>query len=412
MTDRDILYRAVLENPEDDTLRLVYADALEESGDPRRAAFVREQVELSRVPEYDPLWVRARGRRPALDPRWTAELELPEGLDWARDPFRRGLPGAVQARDGTAFAACAEELFARYPIESLELAVVRVADTRAFAECPWVQRLRALSLIQGASGQAVTRLLASPHLVHLAELRIGSELTTPPTVAAVVRSKVFKRLTALGVRNDRRDGGSLAGELARLKDPPALKKLDLSGNRLAAQALAPLVTSAAVAAVEDLDLSDNNLGAAGLAALAAGTFPALRALHLLRTRPEEGGVAALVSARFFPELRSLSLGGNNLGPAAAVDLANPPSGGGQLRVLDLRENRIGDRGAKALAASPHLARLIQLDLAEAHVGDAGAKALADSPHLSGLLDLNLFGNALSPRTAELVRARFGSRAVL
>jgi uncharacterized protein (TIGR02996 family) len=414
MTDRDILYRAVLENPEDDTLRLVYADALEESGDPRRAAFVREQVELSRVPEYDALWVRARapGRRPALDPRWIAELDLPEGIHWARDPFRRGLPGAVQAPDGAAFAARAEELFARYPIEALELAVVRVADTRPFAECPWVDRLRALSLVQGASGQAVTRLLASPHLVHLAELRIGSELTTPPTVAAVVRSKVFRRLTVLGVRNDRRDGGSLAGELARLKDPPALAKLDLSGNRLAAPALAALAASAAVAAVEDLDLSDNTLGADGLAALAGGTFPNLRALHLLRTRPQEAGVGALAGAPFFPELRSLSLGGNNLGPAAAIEIANPPSGAAQLRVLDLRENRIGDRGARALASSPHLAQLIQLDLAEAHVGDAGAKALAESPHLAGLLDLNLFGNALSPRAAELLRARFGPRVFL
>jgi uncharacterized protein (TIGR02996 family) len=414
MTDRDILYRAVLDNPEDDTLRLVYADALEESGDPRRAAFVRGQVELSRVPKYDPLWVaaQARGAGRAFDPRWTLELELPKGIDWARDPFRRGLPAAIQAEDGTTFANHADELFARYPIESLELRVIRVADTKAFAECPWLARLTSLSLVQGAGGQVIPRLLASPHFTRLRELSVGSELSTPATVSAIVRSRVFAQLTSLGVRNDRREGANLASELARLAHPPALKKLDLSGTRLTAPALATLAASAAVGTVDDLDLSDNNLGAEGVAALGAGKLSALRVLHLLRTRPQEDGVAALARAALFSELRSLSLGENNLGPAAAIEIANPPAATIQLRVLDLRDNRIGDRGAAALAKSPHLANLIHLDLAGSRIGDTGAKALADSPHLGGLLDLNLYGNAIGDRGAARLRARFGSRVFL
>lgn len=414
MTDCDILYRAVLDNPADDTLRLVYADALEEGGDPRRAAFVRGQVALSRLPEYDPLWVKARahGEGRTFDPRWTLELALPDGLDWARDPFRRGLPGAVRAEHGAAFADHADELFARYPIEALELKTIRPADTRALPPCPWLERLTALSLVQGAGGPTVTTLLASPFLTHLRELHLGPEMTTPATVRAVAQSPVFGQLTALGVRSDSRGGGTLAGELARHKNPPALTKLDLSGNRLTAPALAPLVASKAVAAVEDLDLSDNNLGAEGVTAVAGGTFPALRSLHLLRTRPQEAGVAALVRAGFFPELRSLSLGGNNLGPAAAVEIASPPGGAVQLRVLDLRDNKIGDRGATALASSPHLANLIELDLAESRVGDTGAKALADSPHLGGLLYLNLFGNKIGDRGAARLRIRFGSRVFL
>jgi uncharacterized protein (TIGR02996 family) len=414
MTDCDILYRAVLDHPEDDTLRLVYADALEEGGDPRWAAFVRGQVALSRVPGYDPLWVNARahGTGRAFDPRWTSELVLPEGIDWARDPFRRGLPGAVRADTGTAFAAHADELFTRYPIEALELQAIRPPDTRVLPACEWLERITALSLVQGAGGPTVAQLLASPHLTRLRELHLGPELTTPAAVRAVALSRVFGQLTALGVRSDSRGGGTLAGELARHKKPPALTKLDLSGNRLTAQALAPLVASAAVAAVEDLDLSDNNLGAEGVTAVAAGALPALRSLHLLRTRPQEAGVAALVRASFFPELRSLSLGGNNLGPAAAVEIANPPAGAVQLRVLDLRDNKIGDRGAAALANSPRLASLIELDLAESRVGDAGAKAMADSPHLGGLLYLNLFGNTVGDRGAARLRARFGSRVFL
>jgi uncharacterized protein (TIGR02996 family) len=413
MTDRDILYRAILDSPEDDTLRLVFADALEESGEPRRAEFVRAQVELSRVPEYDPLWVmaRAHGHGRTLDPRWTLELELPEGINWARDPFRRGLPGAIQADNGAPFIKHADELFLRYPIESLELSVVRVADAREFAECSWLQRLTSLSLVQGAGRQAITPVLASEHFTRLRDLHLGSQFTTPATVSAIVRSKVFRQLTALGVRNDRRESGNLAGELARLAKPPRLTKLDLSGNRLSAEVIAQLVSSAAVAAVEDLDLSDNNLGADGVSALAGGDLPALRSLHLLRSNPREEGVAALAGSAFFPALRSLSLGGNNaLGPTVAFAIANAPAE--NLRVLDLRETRIGDRGAASLAGSRHLAGLIQLDLAEAHVGDAGAEALAGSKHLGGLIYLNLFGNEITDRAAERLRARFGEHVFL
>nr|WP_171470891.1 TIGR02996 domain-containing protein [Frigoriglobus tundricola] len=265
MTDRDALYRAILDNPEDDTLRLVYADALEESGDPQRADFIRTQVELSHLPEYDPLWVRARcqGHGRTYNPSWTAELDLPHGIDWAQAPFRRGLPGAVQVSDGAAFVPHADELFSRYPIESLELPTLSIPEARAFAGCSRIERLTSLSLTAGIGQHVVREVLASPHLSRLTELRVGSGLTTPETVSAILRSWVFNRLTSLGVRNDQRQGGPLAGGLARLSQPPRLKKLDLSGNRLTADTLAALVASEAVAAVDDLNLSDNNLGAAG-----------------------------------------------------------------------------------------------------------------------------------------------------
>ena len=51
MTDPDALYAAILDNPADDTPRLVYADMLDDTGDPGladRAAFIRCQIELSR----------------------------------------------------------------------------------------------------------------------------------------------------------------------------------------------------------------------------------------------------------------------------------------------------------------------------------------------------------------------------
>jgi uncharacterized protein (TIGR02996 family) len=53
MSDRDALLRAICENPDDDAPRLIYADWLDEHGDPLQAEFIRVQVELARVHEGD-----------------------------------------------------------------------------------------------------------------------------------------------------------------------------------------------------------------------------------------------------------------------------------------------------------------------------------------------------------------------
>lgn len=413
MTDREALYRAILDSPDDDTLRVIYADALEEEGDPRRAAFIRAQVELARVPEYDPAWVRTRYHdREKLGGRWALELpQLPDGLDWAREPFRRGFPANVEARDAAAFAAHAGDLFAQFPVESVELAVARLAEAGEFAAGEWASRLVRLSVAQGLSAQAARRLLGSAHYERLRELHIGAQLTTAETARSIVRSRVFRQLTSLSCRDDRAGGRTLVSELTQLADPPRLRVLDLSGNRLTAEQLGRLAGAPALSAVEELDLSDNNLRAAGVRAVAGANLPHLRCLRLLRTQPETGGVEALASSALSGELRSLTLGGNNLPPVAAAILGSS-SRASNLRVLDLRENRLGDAGAAALAASPHLANLVHLDLATNLVEDDGADALAGSPHLGGLIYLDLHGNVISPPAAARLNRRFGDRVFL
>jgi uncharacterized protein (TIGR02996 family) len=51
MRDGDGLLKAILADPDDDTPRLVYADWLDENGEPARAEFVRVQVELAKYPD-------------------------------------------------------------------------------------------------------------------------------------------------------------------------------------------------------------------------------------------------------------------------------------------------------------------------------------------------------------------------
>ncbi|MDB5313183.1 MAG: hypothetical protein JWO38_7385 [Gemmataceae bacterium] len=414
MTDLDALYRAILDHPDDDTPRLIYADALEDIGESGQAAFIRAQVEAARSEEYAPAAVRARCFRgegiPGAD--WMERLpELPHRLQWVMPPFRRGFPAAVEADDGAAFVAGADRLFELAPVESLDLKATRVAEAAGLAGCEWLSRITRLGFPDGLSGPVARRVFNSPHLTKLTDLAVGARMTVPATAQALVRSRAFAHLTGLSWRDDQRRGGAVVAELTQLPNPPRLKKLDLSGNRITAERLARLAGAPVMARVADLDLSDNNLGPEGVAELAGAELPALRSLHLMRVRPEEEGVRALAGAGFFGDLRSLTLVGNNLGPWAAGAIAGSPAAA-SLRVLDFRDNRLGDRGAEALAASPHLANLIHLELSSNEIGDRGAAAVAASPHLGGLIVLDLGSNAISPTARKQLTDRFGDRVFL
>lgn len=51
MTDDTAFLRAIIARPEDDSLRLIYADYLDETNRPERAEFIRVQIELAAMPD-------------------------------------------------------------------------------------------------------------------------------------------------------------------------------------------------------------------------------------------------------------------------------------------------------------------------------------------------------------------------
>src|SRR5262245_35601142 len=93
MTAGEALFRAVTENPDEDTPRLVYADWLQENGDTDRAEFIRLQVEAAQLPEGDGHRLEARADKLLAlhEDEWAGPLG---GLVlWHR--FRRGFVEAV-----------------------------------------------------------------------------------------------------------------------------------------------------------------------------------------------------------------------------------------------------------------------------------------------------------------------------
>src|SRR5262245_14998409 len=78
MTQDEAFLRAIVEEPDDDTHRLVYADWLEEHGKADRAEFIRVQCELARLRHGDARRAELESREQALlaahQEEWTEML--------------------------------------------------------------------------------------------------------------------------------------------------------------------------------------------------------------------------------------------------------------------------------------------------------------------------------------------------
>src|SRR5262245_37608955 len=66
MPAHDTFLRMIIENPDDDGPRLVYADWLEEQGEAERAEFIRVQCELARLPAASPDRCRLAARQEGI----------------------------------------------------------------------------------------------------------------------------------------------------------------------------------------------------------------------------------------------------------------------------------------------------------------------------------------------------------
>ena len=84
----------------------------------------------------------------------------------------------------------------------------------------------------------------------------------------------------------------------------------------------------------------------------------------------------------------------------------------RVRHLALNLGEITDAGVLLLAAWPRAAGLVSLSLIENRVGDRGAEALAASEHLGALRELNLERNPIGPHARQKLVNRFGGAVVL
>lgn len=420
-SQHEALYRAICAQPDEDTPRLAFADLVEEEGDGVRAAFIRAQVAIARLPEYDPLYISTRQADPdATNAHGLAHTlpKAPAGYEWRPFEFRRGFPWKIGVRTAEAFDEIGA-VFAVAPIQALDVGARGRPDVDVLADWPHLTRVHRLEFSTARFGpDDAERLGNSPHASALTQLAFDFDGITAEGLEALARSPLFPRLAELDLRSNTIPPALLVDALAAARAPGALSRLSLAANRLTGIDAAHLFTLPVTRDLQHLDLSDNpHLGVEGAQALAeSGILSGLRTLDLEGTHPGVPGVKALAETGALAGVRRLNLAANRLGPTAVKLLAQSRAARG-LRVLDLRENPTGDAGAAALADSKALSGLLELDLADAELTDVGATALAESPYLGNLLRLNLTrrsarGRPFGTAARRALEERFGKRVTV
>jgi uncharacterized protein (TIGR02996 family) len=433
---------AILSDPEDDAPRLVYADWLQDQGDPL-GELVRVQAELARIDV-------PHARRAELTRR---ERELLDGLGFDR-PGRTALeidydgldalPGEwnFAVRDGVPLLFITGLLPDRtLPVPPQEWIdrfgwyVIRIGfyDSyeyryeldddvfRALLDSPLMERCIGLDLndVQRSNCAGIlakwpgasrllqlrlreagcsTELLTSPHLSGLVELDVSKNYLDADDVLALAGSCAATDLRRLRLPSCSRDVPAAIAALANSPRLSRLRLLDLSNNHLDTEAIRALAEATGLENLVDLDVSSNEdfRDAEALALIRSPRLPRLRRLHLEHTSIGTATVAALCESDRFLRCGVLSLWDCSVtDESLAVLAASPPSS--CLLELLAGYSPCGDVTAKALAGSPHLRNLRKLNLSGCRLGPEGAEALTAPDVLPNLLELRLSGNALGDR---------------
>jgi uncharacterized protein (TIGR02996 family) len=358
--DRPFL-AAILDAPDDDAPRLVYADWLDEHGDSDRAEFIRLDIQLARTPSNDPdhpaLHRRVSELRQPHFQEWVDRLPQFPGVHW--EAFTRGFVSVVKFETPDAYFDHARDVFAAAPIREVRLHNFYWQNCDRLADSRSLRRARVLDLNDGnfIANKGAEALCRSEHLTNLTELLLGKNLLGSAGARAVAEAPYMEGLTRLRLeKNDMYDDG-----------------------------------------VRFLAASER--------------LTRLRILDVSRTRMGDAGVEALARSRGIRRLQYLDLSGNRITDEGVRILAASENVT-ELRNLYLSWNSITDDAVEALARSPQLARLQNVYLNNNLIQDRGAEALARSPYLEYVQELYVGGNNISGRAQDDLRARFGSRVIV
>lgn len=291
----------ILARPEEDAPRLVYADWLEEQGDPR-AEFIRLQCQLAARGRLDPAYEHLCDRSSAtlneFGELWRAELPA-----WARAgcEFRRGFVErvAVWSREHFPYLG---ELWQYAPIQTLALHDFAGAMPQ-FVETGVLNWLPNLELLDSRAGFQELRDL----------LRLTDEDQDGKPDALGIR-----RLAILGL--EIRDAALVF--LANKAELPELRTLEMLRCSMTDRGLSLFADTSRLPKMNWLDLSENELGDPGASFLAnASNRRNLEQLHLREAGITDEGVRYLAEATFADNLLVLNLSGNRLSDESAFVLA-------------------------------------------------------------------------------------------
>jgi uncharacterized protein (TIGR02996 family) len=414
MTEQEAFLQAIIEEPDDDTPRLVYADWLDEHGQHDRAEFIRVQCLQASLPWDDDRQSELLAREAQLLARhyedWTVWGDRPEEQEVGPDiSFRRGFVERLRSVEWFRFLEQAPAVFAACPVRRLE---VQVPQGRGFelAGQSYLGRLRSLLLLGPPAD--VLEVCRSPHLGRLEALNLGGNSLADEgarELATLLGRGPVPSLRWLGVGSNNLTDHAVAA-LAAADLPRTLTGLDLSWNSaFTVEGLRLLVSSPWWRRLEDLSVSRCFMSVGGGGSLLAEGLgrARLRALRIdspyAGVEDGESLVEALAAAPTWGPLRALSLNGYRLGGRLRPLLDCPHAAG--LTMLGLYDCGLEDADIELLAGCPRLCGLTALWLGNNRISNRGAAALAESPYLNRLRRLHLQGTAVTDAgIAALVRS--------
>jgi uncharacterized protein (TIGR02996 family) len=235
MSDRDSFLAAIIEQPEQDLPRLIYADYLDDSGESPRAEFIRMQCAAARGDQKE------HQRIGQLEEAHRNEWLAPLGRGVYHAVFRRGFPEhlVMSARD---FVEDNEEIRTRTPVRSVALLGAGRVLARLLAG-PHLAGLTALHLTGGMLGDAgIERLTQCVHLAGVRTLRLGMNEIGDAGAAALADCPYLEELRLL-VLSQNAIGDAGAWELARSAYFRQLVGLDLNDNDISPMSLAMMRNS-------------------------------------------------------------------------------------------------------------------------------------------------------------------------
>ena len=292
----------ILANPSDETLRLVFADWLEDHGDIDRAEFIRVECQREKVPDFYPEWdrldLRAKELFHANNERWFGPLEI------LVDEFetKRGFVESITLK-ASLFVKNAKAILALAPVRELFLLGAK-SQARVLAGCPHLARIERLAFETTDSPPldpaACRALAASPYLTNLLELNLAGCQAGTSGFKALMSSRSFPHLEVLDLY-----GNSVSNAIhafLRRARFPNLKSLNLGGNDVRDACLGGLPWANSFVALEELCLYHNHLTAAGVREL--GRWPTLKQLRRLNIHSNPLGDEGWKPWRILPCARS------------------------------------------------------------------------------------------------------------
>jgi uncharacterized protein (TIGR02996 family) len=302
---------AILANPDDKKARLIYADLLQDRGDPR-GDFIALQCARADLAADDPRGAELDDSIAALLKKhkktWTSACGEAKGARWE---YRRGFVEKLSI-DAAHLLANAATIFAVEPLEELniwkidespgglapllELPLHRIkrlslarcalteADYQALARATTLGVVESLDLTNGGSvEQPVWPLAEATSLPKLRELKLTGAMIGDDQMAQLARARRLRITRLVAPRNELTAEGARA--IAGAVWAPSLVHLDLSSNEMIGDdGLAALAGSASLTALETLALSYTGLhDRAAAIVLGSPVFAKLRSLDLSQT---------------------------------------------------------------------------------------------------------------------------------